>query len=248
MRCALLSAVAVAALTLTALPARAQVRVVDDTSIMQLVRQFQQMQQDYEVYKGIFGSLLRAVDPNSIAQNLIGSQPLPGVGQIGQLVTGGSNFGNLAGIAGQFLRSNTAYTPQSTGSDDFNAAYLERRGNSLSSIQAMAQQSLQSIETHIAGLVDIQDQLSSVQSVGDLDAIKGRLQAEQANLAAQGAQAQSLQTMLIAQEQQFALQQDQMRRQAADSEVAYYSGGGSADTTTPTLTAANIPTFSAGDR
>jgi hypothetical protein len=199
------------------------------------------MKQDYQVYMGIFGSLLRVVDPNSMASGIIGSQPLPGDPQISQMMVGNGNFGSLSGLASQFLQANTVYTPQSTGANDFNAALMQRNGNTLAGVQAMVQQSINSIQTHIAGITDVQQQLSTVKTDADVAAIQGRLQAEQANLAAQGVQAQSLQTMLAAQQQAYTLQELQNQRQSADALLASVTGG----TPNTTTTAANIPTFGA---
>lgn len=235
-----------AALALLGFQARlvyAQIPTIDAASIAQLLNQLRQMKQDYQVYMGIFGSLLRVVDPNSMAAGIIGSQPLPGVPQISQMMVGGGNFGSLTGLASQFMQANTVYTPQSTGANDFNAAFMQRNSNTLAGVQAMAQQSINSIQTHITGLTDVQQQLSTVKTDADVAAIQGRLQAEQANLSAQGVQAQSLQTMLAAQQAQYQLQIQQMTRQSADSTVAYYSGTGAA--APPTMTAATVPTFSA---
>jgi hypothetical protein len=238
----LVTTAALALLGFQARPGRAQIPTIDAASIAQLLSQLQQMKQDYQVYMGIFGSLLRVVDPNSMATGIVGSQPLPGVPQISQMMVGNGNFGSLAGLASQFLQANTVYTPQSTGANDFNAAFMQRNGNTLAGVQAMVQQSITSIQSHIAGLTDVQQQLSTVKTDADVAAIQGRLQAEQANLTAQGVQAQSLQTMMAAQQQAYTLQTQQMARQSADSVVAYY--GGSAPLTTPTTTAANLPTFS----
>jgi type IV secretion system protein VirB5 len=227
-----------------AVPARAEVPVIDASSLAQLANQLQQMKQEYTATLGIFGSLINTLNPNSLATNLIGSQPLPGASVISQLATGSGNFGNLSGLANQFLQANTVYTPQSTGSNDYNAAMLQKNGNTLAGILAMAQQSITSIQTHITGLTQIQSELTTDQSQANISAIQGRLQAEQANLAAQNVQAQSLQTMLLAQQQAYQLQQDQTARQSADSVVAYYGGTSSATPPAPTLTASNLPTFS----
>lgn len=224
---------------------RAQIVTIDPTEITQTINTLHQLQQEYQVVMGVFGSLLRAVDPNSMATGLIGSQPLPGASQISGMVSGSGNFGNLSGVANQFLSANTVYTPQSTGAGDFNATYLQRNGNTLAGVQAMIQQSIQSIQTHITGLTDIQGQLSTVKTEADVSAINGRLMAEQANLSAQGVQAQSLQTMLQAQQQAYQLQELQKQRQSADALLQSVTGGGSGGGASAQTTT-NIPTFTAG--
>jgi hypothetical protein len=242
----LLSATAAAVVLLGAYagPSSAQIATVDVAEITQTINTLRQLQQEYQAVMGVFGSLLRVVDPNSMAIGLIGSQPLPGASQISGLLTGSGDFGNLSGLASQFQQVNTVYTPTSTGSDDFNATFLQRNGNTLAGVQAMIQQSIQSIQTHIAGLTTIQGELSTVKTEADVSAINGRLMAEQANLSAQGVQAQSLQTMLMAQQQQYQLQQQQMVRQAADSTVAYYGGdSGAAPGQAPVTASTTVPTF-----
>jgi hypothetical protein len=241
MRRWLQSSVAGLALMALAMPARAQVPVIDSSSITQLLNQLQQMKQDYQTFMGIYGTLLRVINPNSLATGLIGSQPMPISPNISQMMVGGGSLGSLTGLANQFKSANTVYTPQSTGSNDFNASFLQKTGNTLANVQAMLQQQITSIQSHITGLTTIQSSLSTATTQADLTAINGRLQAEQANLSAQGVQAQSLQTMLAAQQQQYELQQLQVQRQSADALLASVSGA-----TTPgtTITAATIPTFS----
>jgi primosomal protein N' len=248
MRGWLISTVAVTGL-LAGVPqqSRAQgIPTIDAAEIAQTINTLHQLQQQYQAVMGIFGTLLRVVDPNSIATNIIGTQPLPGAPQISQMITGSGNFGSLGSLASQFLSANTVYTPQSTGSDDFNAAFMQRSSNTLAGVQAMAQQSMASLQQHIIGLSTVQQQLSDVQTQADVSAIQGRLQAEQANLAAQGAQAQYLGTLLAAQQQQYQLQELQSRRQSADALLASVTGSGAAsgNSAAPQLSAMNLPTFS----
>jgi Type IV secretion system proteins len=237
---------AVASLSTYSAPSSAQIVTIDPAEITQTINTLHQLQQEYQAVMGVFGSLLRAVDPNSIATSLIGSQPLPGALQISGMLSGSGNFGNLSEVANQFLSANTAYTPRSTGADDFNASFLQRNSNTLAGVQAMIQQSIQSIQTHIAGLIDIQGELSTVKTEADVSAINGRLTAEQANLSAQGVQAQSLQTMLQAQQAQYQLQEMQKRRQSADALLQSVTGGvPGSGASTPTTTT-TVPTFTAG--
>jgi hypothetical protein len=223
----------------------AQIVTIDPAEITQTINTLHQLQQEYQAVMGVFGSLLRAVDPNSMATGLIGSQPLPGASQISGMLSGNGSFGGLSGLANQFLSANTVYTPQSTGAGDFNATYLQRNGNTLAGVQAMLQQSIQSIQTHIAGLTDIQGQLSTVKTEADVSAINGRLMAEQANLSAQGVQAQSLQTMLMAQQQAYQLQEMQVQRQSADALLQSVTGGTGA-AVQPTTTVPNFNVAAGG--
>ena len=238
------------AAALHAMPARAQIATFDAASVLQLVNQLQQLKQQYQATLGVLGSLERAVDPNSYAAALrMVTNPMPQASQMSQLISGSGNFGTLGTLANQFLGGNTYYRPTSTGSNDFNASIIQRAGNTLAGAQAMAQQSMASIESHIAGLNTIQSQLSVATSSADLAAIQGRLQAEHANLAAQSVQAQSISTMLAAQQQQYEQMQIQRQRQDADQLAASVNGsgfGGTAFSPSPLLASNAIPTFSAG--
>jgi hypothetical protein len=241
----LATAAAAALLAVCADASHAQIVTIDPAEITQTINTLHQLQQEYQVVMGVFGSLLRAVDPNSMATALIGSQPLPGASQISGMLSGSGNFGNLSGVANQFLSANTVYTPQSTGAGDFNATYLQRNGNTLAGVQAMIQQSIQSIQTHITGLTDIQGQLSTVKTEADVSAINGRLMAEQANLSAQGVQAQSLQTMLQAQQQAYQLQELQVQRQSADALLQSVTNG-TGTVAPPTTTVPNFNVAAGG--
>jgi hypothetical protein len=232
-------------LAFLAVPARAQYPVIDVAALGQLYNQLNQMQRNYQVYMQIYGSLIRMVDPNSLRQDLMGSQPMPSAPNIGQILQGTGNFGSMGGTAGQYLSANTVYIPPSTGAGDFNAALIQRNANSLAGLVAMAETSINSIQSHIAGLATIQAQLSTVTNQTDLAAIQGRLQAEQANISAQGVQAQSVSAMMEAQRQQYELQQMQQQRKSADDLMASVSTG-TAGIQAPQLTASNLPTFSVG--
>jgi hypothetical protein len=230
--------------------AHAQVVTISPAELTKLASELDQMKQEYTATLGIFGSLVRQLDPNTYAQQLLAAaNPMPQVGQITQAISGftGTGTGGLAGMAGQFLRSNTYYMPQSTGAGDFNASMLQRQVSTLSNAQALAQQSMSSIQTHISGISDIQAQLSTATSQADLAAINGRLQAEQANLAAQGVQAQALNTLVQAQQAQYQQMAAQKARQDADAYAASLpggTGGTAADAQTPLPQ--QIPTFTGG--
>jgi hypothetical protein len=230
--------------------AHAQVVTISPAELTKLASQLDQMKQEYTATLGVFGSLVRQLDPNTIAQQLLASaNPMPQVGQITQAISGftGTGTGGLAGMAGQFLRNNTYYMPQSTGAGDFNALTLQQQASTLSNAQALAQQALTSLQTHISGISDIQAQLSTATSQADLAAINGRLQAEQANLAAQGVQAQALNALVQAQQAQYQQMAMQRLRQEADDLAT--SVGGTAATSglpTPPAPAQQIPTFTGG--
>lgn len=241
----LLVSTAVAAVCVHTAPSRAQVVVSDPPALVQLVDQLNQLQEAYKVYMGIFGSLVRDLDPNTYAQQLLAAiNPMPGSANIAQMLTGSGGFGGLTGIANQFQQSNTFYMPQSLGAGDFNATMLQRSGNTLAGVQAMAQTSLASLESHIQGLAQIQQQLSVATSQSDLTAINGRLQAEQANLTAQAVQAQSINTMMAAQQQQYLQMELQKQRQDADALAASVSDGGV--DVVPPIPPTQIPAYTGG--
>jgi len=199
------------------------------TQVQDFAQQIQQMEQDYRMFTGIFQQLQRMVDPNNIATELFGEQnPLPAVGQITSMLQGGVSVGSLGRIAQQFLTADTIYRPSGT---DFNATELNNSAASLANVQALATQSLQSIQNHITGLDQLRNQLSSVSSEADLSAIRGRIEAEEADLQAQGVQAQALQTAMLTQQQVEQQEQAQKVRQDDDellNNTAPIGGGGSA--------------------
>lgn len=184
------------------------------TQVQDFAQQIQQMEEDYRMFTGIFQQLHRMVDPNNIATELFGEQnPSPEVGQVTSMLQDGVSIGSLGRIAQQFLNSDTIYRPSGT---DFTATQLNNSAMSLANVQALADHSMQSIQNHITGLDQLRDQLSSVSSEADLSAIRGRIEAEQADLQAQGVQAQALQTAMLTQQQVEQQEQAQKLRQDDD--------------------------------
>jgi hypothetical protein len=129
------------------------------------------------------------------------------------MLQGGMSIGQLGSIAQRFLNADTIYRPSGT---DFNATQLNNSAMSLANVQALADQSLESIQNHIDGLQQLRGELSNVSSDADLSAIRGRIEAEQADLQAQGVQAQELQTAMLAQQQIREQQQAEKVRQDDD--------------------------------
>ena len=161
------------------------------------------------------------------------------------MVTGSGSFGATDRYGQPIPEANTFYTPQSTGPDDYQREVPAAQRQHAGWRAGDGQQSIRRSRRHITGMTDIQQQLSSVvRTEADVSAIQGRLKAEQANLAAQGVQAQYLQTMLVAQKQPYELQQMQNQRQSADALLASVTGvDGSANTAGQQMTM-NVPTFS----
>lgn len=222
-------------------PARADVVVIDPSEITQVVNELNELKQMYQVAQNTLGTLLRVVNPNGIAQNIIGMQPMPSTQNITGILTGGNNFGALSTLANQFQSTNTYYTPQSTGTGDYSASMLSRNSNSLAGLQAMLATQMQSTQTYISGLTQIQSSLNSVTSEADLTAIQGRIAAETANMQAQGVQITAINGMMSAQQQQYQLMGDQRRRQAADCLLASVNGGGTCTSNTTAAATATQP-------
>jgi Type IV secretion system proteins len=216
--------------------AQAQVIVEDPKSILQQIQNFtkqiHQMQQDFQVYTGIYTNLLSAINPNAIASELMSvANPMPGAGQIAGLITGGSggmNLGSITSMISLFSRANTNYLPTSTGAGDFTATLLGRQSTTLSNVQGLAQQSLTSIQSHITALNDIQSALTTAKTEADLTGVSGRLTAEQANLTAQGVQIAAISAMAQTQQQQYEAQVMQQQRRDAD-ELMQSVGGSTVD-------------------
>jgi type IV secretion system protein VirB5 len=232
MRSALLHSLVAVALLFSHSHVYAQVPVVDLRAIVQDAQEFSQqigqLEKQYTEMVGIYTNLLRQLDPNSIAQQLMGAaNPMPQVGQVTSMITGSGNFGSLTGLANQFLNSDTYYKPQSAGNNDFIAGLLNRNVNTLAGLQSMAQQSLTSLQTHMAVIQQIQQELSAATTQADVAGLQGRLQAEQANLQAQQVQAQSIAALAQAQNLAYDSMREQKQRQDAD-ELLNKAGGNAA--------------------
>jgi len=207
--------------------ARAQMAVIDNASLAQLVnavheaqQQYQQLVQSYEQLRETYQALAQAVNPNQWAQQLEQTflqNPLPNTNILPGLLEGLSPptmlGGNLGSLAQQFLNQNQVYQPQG---QDFQATQIRNAAFSTANIEAIATQNLQSLQERVAALPQLQNQLSSATTLQQVASIQARLIAEQNYVQAQTAQAANLQILVAEQLAQQHEAQDQAARQSAE--------------------------------
>lgn len=200
----------------------------------ELIQQLQSLQQIYSQAQQIYGQVTRAVNPNSIMSELdlpFGQDPLDQFGNtITGFVRGGTGSGEINSLASQFLNQDTIYKPAGS---DFTSTQMTNRMQQLENVMALAQEGQTSIQQHISGINRLREQLSSVSSQADLTAVQGRIEAEGADLQAQGVQAQQLQSQVSLMQQIAEEQQRQTQRQGDDqlfNDTQPISGG---DTSSP---------------
>jgi type IV secretion system protein VirB5 len=226
MRKILLAGTAALALV-SALPVRADLPVIDVTSIGKLLAQIQILQQQLNTLISTYTALAHDVSGvNGLAStlNLPGLQnPLPMTGLMPGAISGitapSALGGAWSGLAGQYLSYNQVYQPGALGATDWQAQQLQKNANYIASIQAIATQNLQALETRASEIPQIQASLSAASTIQDVTAIQSRLASEQNFVAAQAAQAQNLQLLLVAQREAEEQAQQQYERQDIDQGI-----------------------------
>ncbi|MGH2843922.1 MAG: type IV secretion system protein [Solirubrobacteraceae bacterium] len=207
--------------------ARAQMAVIDNASLAQLVnavrtaqQQYQELVQSYQQLRATYQALAQAVNPNQWAQQLEQTflqDPVPNTNVLPGLLEGLSPpsvlGGNLGSLAQQFLKQNQVYQPPG---QDFQATQIRNAASSTANIEAVATQNLQSLQEREAALAELQGQLGSATTLQQVASIQARLVAEQNYVQAQTAQAENLQILATEQLAQQREAQDQAARQSAD--------------------------------
>jgi hypothetical protein len=240
-RTILLAGVAALALV-TARPADAQMPVIDVKSIDQLVDQLkvlqQQLQQAEQIYQETIGvynqavSIVRSVSGLTNAYSLapglntIGSQnPLPTASASLPGFIGGTSSAASLPYGSQYLAQNTIGTLPTDPS--FLSTQIRQAVNSISSLQAYANQNLQALEQRIESLPAVVSQIANASTVQQISGLQARLTGEANYATAQQAQAANLHTAMTAQLQaiqmaqlQFAYHQENAGIQATCAALA----------------------------
>jgi Type IV secretion system proteins len=240
-RTILLAGVAALALV-TARPADAQMPVIDVKSIDQLVDQLkvlqQQLQQAEQIYQETIGvynqavSIVRSVSGLTNAYSLapglntIGSQnPLPTASASLPGFIGGTSSAASLPYGSQYLAQNTIGTLPTDPS--FLSTQIRQAVNSISSLQAYANQNLQALEQRIESLPAVVSQIANASTVQQISGLQARLTGEANYATAQQAQAANLHTAMTAQlhaiqmaQLQFAYQQENAGIQATCAALA----------------------------
>lgn len=212
-------------------PAAAQVPVIDNAAIAQLLQQlaearqqYQEAVSQYQQLRQTYAALAQTVNPNQWAQQL--EQPalqdaMPNTTLLPGLLAGISPPSQLGGTLGtlaqQYLSQNQIYLPQGQG---VQPTQLRDEANTTAEIEAVATRNLQSLQTREAALPQIQDQLNTATTIQQVTSIQARLTAEQNYAQAQTAQAENLQVLATEQQQARQAAQTEAYRQGLDQGIA----------------------------
>lgn len=227
---------------LIARPTDAQMPVIDVKSIAQLVDQLkvlqQQLQQAEQIYQETIGvynqavSIVKSVSGLTSAYSLAPSlnttglqNPLPTTSASLPSFIGGTSSAASLPFGSQYLAQNTIGTLPTDAS--FLSTQIRQAVNSISSLQAFANQNLQALEQRIQSLPAIVRQIASASTVQQISGLQARLTGEANYATAQQAQAANLHTAMTAQLQaiqiaqlQFAYQQENAGIQATCAALA----------------------------
>lgn len=202
----LLGISAIAAATCLATPSLAQVPVIDNASLANLVRQLQEAEQQYQELvnqynelKATYAAVDQNVNPNQWSQQLDTTtmqNSVPDTSLLPNMLDGlsppSSLGGNIGSLAQQYYGLNKVYIPTGT---DFASTQIQQGANQTANIEAIATQNLQSLEAREQDLPAIQSQLTSATTIQQVASIQARLAAEQNYVGAQQAQATNLQLL-----------------------------------------------------
>ena len=197
-----------------ALPATAQVSVIDEANLAQnlqtaaqsiaaveqLKAQLSQLQQTYTMFTNPTDILGMA--PGLENQTI--ENPMPVANALSGLV-GGTTSGT--GAASAYFNQNHVYTP-SDGSTA--STQLNENAQGIANIEGIASTDLSAIEQRLQQLPNLEADLNAATSITQVDAINGRIAAESQYVQAQQAQAANLQVLAA---EQVASQKQQQQEQ-----------------------------------
>ena len=207
---------------------RAEITVIDPTSISQLKEAYQTATQTLSEAKGIYqqttniwsaishGTFINSIAPELENGNL--TNPLGNVGNLGSQLLG--QGGTVPGAQAILDKAQVYNIP---GADQV-AQLLNQRAQSQADVQALGMQSAQVAQQRISGLDEIQQQLNGANNIEDIQAIQARLQAETAIAQAQQGQMQQISMLQQSQMNQAQLQDQQLSRKAADEWASATAG------------------------
>ncbi len=155
-----------------------------------------QMVQSLSWYQQQYGALMQQYEAIAHLPRQIGSiassltsptlqNPIPNVGSLTGIMSG-SALGPTAGLAGQFLGTNTYYRTNST---DPAAQEALQRDNGFAGMQSLATGALQSLQLRAAALPEFRGAIDSSTDIQQTMAINARLSVEQNIATNQQAQA-----------------------------------------------------------
>jgi type IV secretion system protein VirB5 len=209
--------------------ARADLPVIDNANLGQLIKQVQQaaqqiqlLQQQVQQVMSIYNAVSHVTDLGSAvsALGMLGIQnPLPiNPSAVQSLLSGRGSVEGMAGSIGSLFNSNWdashVYTP--TG-QSYEASLTQRSATSIAGIQGLAGQLYQSMAQRLPLLQELQDRLTGAKDPKDVLDLQARLAAEQSYIQAQGVQAQTLAMMQVAAYQDRQQERDEQRQKDIDA-------------------------------
>ena len=191
-RAALFASVACLGLAF-AMPARAQLTVIDPASIaaraQQALTQLQQLRQQYQMLQQQYDGIMRTVNILSHPNQVLGiargmmQQQIRSPGSTPGNIPGLAFGSQLSGTARRFMDQNRYYAPQG---DDFGALEMQRREQATANMQAEVQTGLERADERLTYLAELQDSIPAQPDVTALAALEARISTEKTFLANEG--------------------------------------------------------------
>jgi type IV secretion system protein VirB5 len=211
--------------------ARAQIPVIDSSSLAQHIQQVTQLTQQLTVLQQqlaqaqqLYGSLSRLTDVNGLAGSLMGGgirSPLPtNAYDAGMLLSGTgspSGLGPLGGMVSGALGRTQVFAPSG---GDFHSTELVRNAQAIAGSLGMAQRLYQAAVDRLPGLQELQARLSTAQDPKETMDLQARIATEQAFIATQQQQAQAVMMWQAAEERST----EQRRREEMRRDLEATSG------------------------
>lgn len=196
-----------------------------------MLRELQQMKLQYDRLVMTYQAITRVTDLGSAVAALqqLGIQnPLPINPIAAQRLlngTGGADglLNSLAGLYTGTRHGNTVYTPRD---DTWTTRQIIAQGGGLAGAQALALQLYQAAAERVVGLQELQGRIDGAPDPSEREALIARLGLEQAYIQNQQAQAQTVQTYLIAQTGVREQQREERLQQSIDAVLEEARGRG----------------------
>lgn len=204
-------------------PAFAWMTVFDPTAVGKLGEEVGQLQQQLSVLQQSYSQITNVANSVMHPTNILGMapglmapgmvNPIPQASQVMGMLRGG-NLAGLGGMVSSLRNQNMIYQPQGT---DPNAAWINQGATQTASAQALAQQLMAASQSRTPYIQEMMTDLNGATDIQQVEAIRGRMDAENHILATQQQQAQTLMMLASVQDQARQQQVDQMARQSADA-------------------------------
>lgn len=212
-----------------ALPARAQMAVIDHSNLAQTTlaaqRALSELRQLTAQYNQLVATYQMLTSPTDVASIVTGlsvptlQNPLPNTSSLNGLLTGQTP---VSGAGVQYYNQAHIYTP-SDGS--VASTQLVANANSIANLQGVASNNLQSIQQRLALLPALVTALSAANSITEVNAINGRIAVEANFVQAQQAQAQNLAILASEREASARQQAQEEHARQANAIAAQYKAG-----------------------